>query len=65
MTQPVSFQRLYKEGAGIEYPVQGAVVANVLKAMNDAARSGLNPFRVRFRLDDGTSVVVKPRGWVS
>jgi len=56
-----TFTRLYEHGAGPEHPATPAFVANVLRSMQEAA-GGEAPFRVRFRMDDGSTVVVKPKG---
>lgn len=65
MPEPVTFQRLHRESVGLEHTANPMFVRNVLKSMHEAQESGLNPFRVRFRMDDGSVVVVKPKGWVS
>jgi len=60
MAAPVSFHRIYAFGAGPEYPAPPHVVANVLRSMAEAAGSEV-PFRVAFRMDDGQTVIAKPR----
>lgn len=55
-----SFQRIYRDASGLEYPADLAVVAVVLKSMADHA-GGPDPFKVRLRMADGSSVVVKPK----
>lgn len=62
MPAVATFQRQYwHHPHGPEYPCQRGAVAAVLRSMNEAA-DGDVPFNVRFRLDDGTTVLAKPRG---
>lgn len=56
----VSWQRIYADQAGLEHPATEVTIANVLRSMQESA-GGILPFRVRFRMDDGSSVVVKPK----
>jgi hypothetical protein len=60
MAQPVTFQRLYAASTGPEHPAPPHVVTNVLRSMNEAANSDA-PFKTLFRMDDGTTVLAKPR----
>lgn len=60
MPSPISWQRIYPAEAGLEHPATEASVSNVLRSMQESA-GGILPFRVRFRMDDGSSVVVKPK----
>ena len=61
MPAVVSFRRLYlNHPAGLEYPATPAVVSAVLRSMN-AAAGGEVPFNTQFRLDDGSTVIAKPR----
>lgn len=61
MAAPVTFQRLYRHEAGLEHPATPAAIANVIQSMRES-RDGENPFRVRFRMDDGSAVNVAPKG---
>lgn len=60
MPTPVTWQRIYPDNADIEHPATELTIANVLRSMQESA-GGILPFRVRFRMDDGSSVVVKPK----
>lgn len=60
MARPVTFQRIYPFASGLEHPADPSAVANVLRSMREAVASEA-PFKVRFRLDDGSSVTVAPR----
>lgn len=60
MAQPVSFQRLYPHGPGIEYPADAQKVATVLRSMQESRDSEV-PFKVRLRMDDGSAVVLRPK----
>lgn len=58
---PVStFIRIYAHGAGPECPARPALVANVLRSMQESADGDL-PFAVLLRMDDGSSVTVRPK----
>ena len=60
----VSFQRLYLERAGLEHEASPRKVEAVLRSMTESL-GGPNPFRVRLRMEDGSAVVVKPKGWMA
>jgi hypothetical protein len=59
--QPLSFRRIYRDASGPEYPATPEVVRIVLASMNSHAK-GSDPFKVEFRLEDGSTVTVKPKG---
>jgi hypothetical protein len=60
MAAPVTFCRIYRDhGPGIEHAADPASVDAVLRSMN--AAGDLNPFKVRIRLDDGSTVVCGPK----
>lgn len=58
---PVSFQRIYRDASGLEYPATPDVVRVVLHSMQMHA-TGVDPFKVQFRHADGSVVTVKPKG---
>lgn len=58
--QPVSFQRMYGVGDGPVYPATPKVVETLLASMN-ADADGEWPFKVRFRLPDGSTVIAAPK----
>jgi hypothetical protein len=58
--KPTTFQRLYVGGACEEYPADDVKVAAVLRSMNEHS-AGPDPFRVRVRFEDKSSVVVAPK----
>lgn len=60
MSGPATFQRIYANDTGPEHAATPEVVRTVLASMNEHA-SGPDPFRVRFRYADGTSVVASPK----
>lgn len=61
MPAVATFQRLYRHHpCGLEYPASPETIAAVLRSMNEAV-NGEVPFNVRFRMDDGSTVTVKPR----
>lgn len=60
MVEVVTFQRLYADSWGIEYPAKPEYVANVIRSMNEHA-DGWDPFRVRLRMSDGSVVTVSPK----
>jgi hypothetical protein len=61
MASPVTFTRIYTHGSGPEHPATPQFVSNVLHSMNEAA-SGDVPFKVLLRMDDGSTVLAKPKG---
>ena len=60
MSQVATFQRLYLHGAGPEHAATPQFVANVLRSMNEAA-GGDVPFKVLLRMEDGSTVLAKPK----
>lgn len=60
MSAVATFTRLYAHGAGPEHAATPAFVSNVLRSMNEAAGGDL-PFKVLLRMDDGSTVVAKPK----
>ena len=55
-----TFTRIYTDGQGPEYPATPKIVATVLRSMNEHA-AGWDPFKVKFRMEDGSIVVVGPK----
>jgi hypothetical protein len=62
MAQPATFQRIYRDNAGLEHPATAQSVEAVLRSMRESV-DGILPFKVRLRMDDGSAVVVKPKSW--
>jgi hypothetical protein len=60
MTQPTHFQRIYRDFVGPEYRADETVARTVIAAMNEAAR-GSDPFKVRFKMADGSVLLAKAR----
>jgi hypothetical protein len=62
VAEPRTFTRVYRDhGDGQEYPATPERIRNVIASMHAAAVSTV-PFKVRLRLDDGSVVVLKPKG---
>lgn len=59
--QPITFQRIYADAQGPEYPATPAVVEIVLASMRANADHAWNSFRVKFRFANGPPVIVSPR----
>jgi hypothetical protein len=56
-----TFTRLYRDhGAGPEYPATPERVSAVLASMQEARDSSV-PFATLLRMDDGSSVTVRPK----
>ncbi len=55
-----TFQRLYVDSTGIEYPATPESVETVLRSMNEHA-AGPDPFKVRLRFEDGSAVIAAPK----
>lgn len=62
MSEPVTFRRLYRGHSDIEHPATPVIIANVLNAMRGSVASDA-PFRVMFRMDDGSMIRVSPKNW--
>lgn len=60
MPTAVSWQRIYADQAGLEHPATEVTIANVLRSMQEGA-GGILPFKVLFRMGDGSVVTVKPK----
>lgn len=60
MATATSWQRIYPTEAGLEHPATEKSVSNVLASMRECA-GGILPFKVLFRMDDGSTVIVKPK----
>jgi len=60
MSAVVTFQRIYPHGAGLKHEATPGFVTAVLRSMQEAATSE-SPFSVLLRMDDGSSVTVKPK----
>lgn len=60
MPTPVTWQRIYPDNADIEHPATELTIANVLRSMQES-RDGILPFKVLFRMDDQSVVIVKPK----
>lgn len=62
MPSPQTFQRLYRDHAGLEHHATDTAIINVTNSMRESV-GGVNPFKVRVRMDDGSSVILRPKGW--
>lgn len=60
MPDVASFTRIYPHGEGLEYQATPGFVTNVIRSMNESVASAV-PFKVRFRMTDGSVVILSPK----